>query len=172
MMPSAEQLDVLHLEELLWVVTSPVGLNHYDFDFDRFFACRRPWQRPDSVTAIARVGAISDYPKLYENLEREGVRLIHSPAQYRISSELSGWYPLIADLTPRSMVFSSPPSAAELDKSAQRGVLDYSISRSIRDGDCGLRARCDHALATIGGAGIRAVAQGGCARERQNSAVV
>jgi ATP-grasp domain, R2K clade family 3 len=115
MMPSTEQLDVLHLEELLWLVTSPVGLNHYDFDFDRFFACRRPWKRPDSITAIARVGAISDYPRLYDSLEREGVSLIHSPEQYRISSELSGWYPLITDLTPRSMVFSSPPSTTELE---------------------------------------------------------
>jgi hypothetical protein len=90
MMPSVEALDVLHLEELLWVVASPVGLNHYDFDFDRFFACRHPWQRPERVTAIARVGAIRDYASLHAKLEAEGIDLIHSPAQYRISSELSG----------------------------------------------------------------------------------
>ena len=117
-----DHVDVLHLEETLWVAVSPVGLAHYDFDFDRFFACRRPWQRPDEVTAIARVGAISDYAQLYESFLANGVRLIHSPEQYKRTSELSGWYGLMADLTPRSEVFSSPPSALELE-----ALFDYPV---------------------------------------------
>ena len=34
-----------------------IGDPAYDFAFDNFFACRRPYDRPDQVTAIGRVGA-------------------------------------------------------------------------------------------------------------------
>jgi hypothetical protein len=83
----------------------------YDFAFDRFLACRRPFQRPDAVEAIARVGAIADYPGYYKRWAKDGVRLVHSPEEYRRATELPVWYPLLKDLTPKSLCGREPPSA-------------------------------------------------------------
>jgi hypothetical protein len=38
------------------------------------------------------------------------VRLIHTPEQYKLASELTEWYPRIQEFTPRSVWFSEPPS--------------------------------------------------------------
>ena len=41
----------------------------------------------------------------------EGVRLAHSSAEHLRYSTLPGWYPLLPDLTPRSVWFDRPPAA-------------------------------------------------------------
>ena len=51
-------LDLLLLEETTWIAAGVTGSPSYDLAFDRFFACHRPWERPASVVAIARFGAI------------------------------------------------------------------------------------------------------------------
>ncbi|MCA8923979.1 MAG: hypothetical protein KDD82_19370 [Planctomycetes bacterium] len=53
--------DLFQLEEAIWLWTSLLGVPIYDFAFDRFFPCRRPYLRPDEVEVIARVGALEDY---------------------------------------------------------------------------------------------------------------
>ncbi len=103
--------DLLLVEDALWVLTRPTGKGVYDLAFDRLLACRRPYHRPDLVTAVARVGAIPDYADYHRGWLERGVRLIHDPDQHRRASELPGWYPLIEDLTPRSVWFAEPPPA-------------------------------------------------------------
>jgi ATP-grasp domain, R2K clade family 3 len=110
-----EQLDVFWLEESIWMASAQMDLPSYDFAFDTYFACRRPYHRPEKITAIARFGAASNYLELYQQLEAEGINLIHSPEQYVLASELPRWYPLISDLTPRSLWFQNPPTAHELE---------------------------------------------------------
>lgn len=101
--------DLLHLEEAVWVWTAPIGVPIYDFAFETFFACRRPYQRPPEVEAVARVGALDDYERTYRELLAEGVRLIHTPEQYLRATHLPRWYPRIEDLTPKSLWFDGPP---------------------------------------------------------------
>ena len=110
------QLDLFLLEDLIWIVTAPVGVPNYDFPFHTFFACRHPWHRPAHITAIGRFGVTNDYAELYTQLAATGVTLIHSPQQYARASELPQWYPLLSDLTPRSVWFDQPPPVTAIEE--------------------------------------------------------
>ena len=103
-------LELILLEETVWVLVGKVGLSSYDFNLSQFFSCRHPWQRPEQITAIGRFGAVTNYDELYAELAAEGISLIHSPAQHLLASELPYWYPLLVGLTPKSFWFSEPPS--------------------------------------------------------------
>lgn len=111
-----EKLNLFLLQEKIWVITNPVHKSNYDFEFERFFNCEHKWQLPPSLSAIARVGARNDYKKFYESLRQDGVHLIHSPEQHALASELPNWYPLISDLTPRSLWFSQMPTLEHIQE--------------------------------------------------------
>jgi ATP-grasp domain, R2K clade family 3 len=111
-----ENLDLVLVEDAVWVLVGEVDLPSYDFSLSQFFACRRPWHRPDRITAIARCGAISNYQELYQQLAADGILLIHSPEQYLLASELPRWYSLLEGLTPKSVWFSEPPDFAMLEQ--------------------------------------------------------
>lgn len=106
--------DLIQVENRLWVLTAPTGLPIYDFDFSHFLTCKHPWQRPDSIQAVARVGVWGDYESRYNDLLREGIALVHSPEEHLRCSELPHWYPLLAGLTPKSIWFSQIPSSADV----------------------------------------------------------
>jgi hypothetical protein len=110
-----EKLDIFLLEDALWLATAQVGLGVYDFAFQRFFACRRPYERPPQVMSVGRFGVTEDYAGVYRELAARGVLLIHTPEQYLLASELTHWYPRLEDLTPRSAWFDAPPPAAEIE---------------------------------------------------------
>jgi hypothetical protein len=111
-----DQLDCFLLEDAVWIAAAQVGLPHYDFAFERFFACRRPLYRPQPVTAVGRFGVTADYAELHRRLAEGGVALVHTPEQYLLASELPRWYPLLSDLTPRSVWFEGPPPAEEIER--------------------------------------------------------
>jgi hypothetical protein len=111
---SSEQLDLILLEETVWVLVGTVDLPSYDFSLTDFFACRRPWQRPEQIQAIGRFGVATNYAQLYHKLAADGILLVHSPEQYRIASELPHWYPLLEGLTPYSEWFVEPPAATTI----------------------------------------------------------
>lgn len=106
--------DVVLIEDALWVVASPTGMPVYDFAFEAFFPCRHPFQREGTVTAVARMGAASDYAERYRQLLADGIQLVHTPAEYERTSFLPLWYPLITDLTPRSVWFDRVPEVGEV----------------------------------------------------------
>jgi hypothetical protein len=124
--------DLLHLDHAMWVLVAPTGVPIYDFAFDRFFPCRRPWQRPAVVEAVARIGAFDNYPAQYAELLATGVRLVHGPEQHLRSSTLPGWYPLLADLTPRSVWFDSPPDAVTVGAALGWPVFVKGIRQTSR----------------------------------------
>ncbi|WNG17504.1 ATP-grasp domain-containing protein [Cystobacter fuscus] len=109
-MPRPDE-DLLLLEDTLWLLVTPTGQGIYDFPFDRLFACRRPYQLPERLVAVARAGAWSDYDARYQELAAEGIHLVHSPEQHRLATELPHWYPRLEGLTPRSLWFDTPPDA-------------------------------------------------------------
>lgn len=106
--------ELLLVDEALWLLRSDTGLPIYDFPLDRFLPCRRPWQRPPEVEAVARVGAFEDYTARHRELLGCGIRLVHTPEEHLRCSDLTHWYPLIEDLTPRSFWFDEAPDAGEV----------------------------------------------------------
>jgi hypothetical protein len=111
-----DDLDLIFLEDTVWVLVGKVDLPSYDFSLPQFFTCRRPWHRPKQITAIGRFGVTTDYEDLYQKLAADGIILVHSPEQYLLASELPRWYPLLEDLTPKSLCFSEPPDIAILEQ--------------------------------------------------------
>jgi hypothetical protein len=114
-----QRLDLFLLQKTLWMLTKPTNVGNYDFHFERFFECQHPWQPPFPLTAVTRIGAVLDYPEFYEALQTEGVQLIHTPEQHRLCSELPNWYPLLEDLTPKSIWFSEIPPLSEITQRFQ-----------------------------------------------------
>jgi hypothetical protein len=92
--------ELIHVEGSLWVLTATTGLSVFDFDFGLNFRCSHPWQRPDKIGAVARVGVYEDYDRRFSELVDEGIVLIHSPDEHRRATDLPNWYPLLMDLTP------------------------------------------------------------------------
>jgi hypothetical protein len=111
-----ENLDLILLEDTIWVLVGAVDLPSYDFSLAQFFACRRPWNRPDRITAIGRFGVATNYDELYQQLAAKGIFLVHSPEQHLLASELPRWYHLLEGLTPKSFWFSEPPDIAFLEQ--------------------------------------------------------
>jgi ATP-grasp domain, R2K clade family 3 len=109
-----EHADLLHVEDSIWVLSAPTGVPNYDFQFDRFFQFRRPWQPPENISAIARLGAFPNYDTVFEALKLEGTTLVNTPEEYRRATELPCWYPLIEDLTPASVWFPGFPSLEDV----------------------------------------------------------
>jgi hypothetical protein len=111
-----EDLDLILLEETVWILIGEVDLPSYDFSLSQFFACRRPWYRSEQISAIGRFGAAINYDEIYHQLAADEIFLIHSPEQHLLASELPRWYPLLEGLTPKSLWFSDPPDIAVLEQ--------------------------------------------------------
>ncbi len=107
--------ELLHLEECIWVLTAPTGISNYDLRFDAFFQCRHPWQPPQNIVAVPRLGALPNYDLVYNALREEGTILLHSPEENLRCSELPRWYPLIEDLTPKSVWTDGKPDPAVIE---------------------------------------------------------
>lgn len=104
------------LENELWVVTRPLHVPAYDFDFRQFFQCHTPWEPGGKKPAVARVGAFPDYQRFYDELAGEGIYLVNSPEEHDRASFLPLWYPRISGLTPRSRWFEGFPPFEELEQ--------------------------------------------------------
>lgn len=113
---SAEQLDFIHLEDILWIARAKTGVPIYDFDFENFFACRHPLYVNEPIKIVGRFGVSENYKQLYEKLQKDKIELIHTLEQYLLASELTQWYPLLQDLTPKSIWFDEPPTFSEVEK--------------------------------------------------------
>lgn len=111
-----QALDLVCLEDTVWVLMKEVGSPSYDFSLPQFFACRRPWHRSKAVTVIGRFGATTNYDSLYQQLAASGIFLVHSPEQHLLASELPRWYPLLEELTPKSLWFSQAPPIEVLEQ--------------------------------------------------------
>ncbi|QDE70813.1 hypothetical protein [Myxococcus xanthus] len=65
--------DLFQVEKRLWLLSAPTGQGIYDFAFDRFFACRRPYVLPESMEVVARAGVWNDYAERYRELAEAGI---------------------------------------------------------------------------------------------------
>lgn len=108
------RLNLFLLQKTQWMLTKTIRVSNYDFNFQQFFDCQHPYQLPSSVEAVARIGAIDNYAEFYETLHNEGIKLVHTPQEHLKCSELPHWYPLLTDLTPKSMWFSELPTLEQI----------------------------------------------------------
>lgn len=106
--------DRFLIENKLWMITTPIGVPIYDFGFRGYFDCRTPYSLDRTLPGVARVGAFADYPKFFHEAQAAGIALLNTPEEQERASTLTGWYPRVPELTPRSRWFSEIPSFAEL----------------------------------------------------------
>jgi hypothetical protein len=100
--------DFVRLDDTICLLVEPTGIAAYDFDFRAYFPCRSvdPQQPRGAIDVVARIGAIPDYAHFF---------LVNSSEQHQRATRLSHWYPLIADLTPRSKWYAQTPSVPEVE---------------------------------------------------------
>ena len=106
--------EILLLEDKLWLLVSQVGVSIYDFNFRDWLHTRSPFNRPEMIDAVARVGAPADYDRFFGECMEEGIRLINSPEEHLRASQLDVWYPLLSDLTPKSVCFRGRPTLQQV----------------------------------------------------------
>lgn len=116
-------IDIFKLENALWVATKKTGISAYDFTFEPLFMCKRPYELPESVEVIARIGAFSDYEKQYSEFKEIGCKLINTPAEHFRASELASWYPLIEFCTPRSVTYKEIPEVRHIEQDFEYPVF-------------------------------------------------
>jgi len=131
------------------MVTQPIGVPIYDFDFRRFFDCRTPYEPPLRLPAVARVGAFADYGRLFEDCAALGIDLVHSPEEHIRCSTLPRWYPLIAQHTPRSRWYSEAPAFPEIEAAFALPIFIKGSRQTSRHRAAGhiIRNRDDYAAA-------------------------
>lgn len=66
---------------------------------------------------------MSNYTDRYRKFADQNVYLVHTPEQYRLTSELPQWYPILQDLTPRSVWFDTLPPVSEIESSFEWPVF-------------------------------------------------
>ncbi len=97
------------------VCSEQVGISAYDFDFDLHFDSDHPYRIDGEELCVLRVGPIADYASTFDEYLENGLRLVNSPSEHALASELENWYPFIEELTPRTLVFDVLPSADEIE---------------------------------------------------------
>lgn len=107
-------MNITRLENRLVIASQTVGVSIYDFDFDLNFQCTHPYVFEGEEHCVLRIGAVADYALRFEEMLELGLRLINSPSEHEMASQLEHWYPLITDLTPRTQVFDSMPPVDEV----------------------------------------------------------
>lgn len=120
------------VDDRFWVVTRRTGLAVYDFDFASCFAVGHPAYLPPTVSAIARLGAVEDYPAEFATWRARGVTFVNDPGRARLADDLSLWYPLLADLTPRSVVFDELPGPGDLGSAIGYPVFLKGVRQTSR----------------------------------------
>ena len=108
-------MNIIRLENKLVVVSETINVSVYDFNFELHFACSHPYVFAGEEPCVLRIGPIADYPAEYDAKLEMGLRLVNSPQQHLRASELEAWYPLIEELTPRTVVYDTLPSAERIE---------------------------------------------------------
>ncbi len=109
-------MNIARIEGRFIVCSETVGVAAYDFDFELHFTCDHPYRIDGEESCILRVGPIPDYQETYDDYLERGLRLVNTPEQHALASELEHWYPLIETCTPRTLVFNALPSADEIEQ--------------------------------------------------------
>jgi len=116
------ELDIFKLENKVWLATRNIGVPTYDYMFEPMFACRRPYEFPGNSRIICRIGAFDDYADSLSKFEEVGFHLVNNLEEHLRATQLSKWYPLIEEFTPRSRWYKEIPEVEEIESS-----FDYPV---------------------------------------------
>lgn len=116
-------MNIARIERKLIILSEEVGVSAYDFNFDLHFTCDHPHRIEGEQLCVLRVGPIADYAAEFNDKLAMGLRLVNSPNEHALASELKSWYPLLKGLTPRTEVFDVLPSAEEIESKFQWPVF-------------------------------------------------
>ena len=83
-------MNIAKVEDKLVVVSGAVGVSVYDFDFDLHFACSHPHVFETEMPCVLRTGPIRNYQDEFEQKLGMGLRLVNSPEEHALASELEG----------------------------------------------------------------------------------
>jgi hypothetical protein len=108
-------MNITRVEEKLMIISQPIGVSVYDFDFDLHFRCTHPHALEGIEPCVLRIGPILEYEREFNQRAHEGFKLINSPSEHLLASVLEAWYPKLVDLTPRSKVFDELPTIEEIE---------------------------------------------------------
>lgn len=108
-------MNLTLIENKLLISCRATGISVYDFEFERFFSCTHPYQIAEGTAVLLRLGAVTNYEQTYATYCEAGLIPLLSPAQHLLASELSQWYPLLTDLTPRTCIYEALPGPDELE---------------------------------------------------------
>ncbi|MET3494748.1 ATP-grasp domain-containing protein [Variovorax boronicumulans] len=108
-------MGIARIEQKLLIVSETVGVSSYDFNFELNFACDHPYRLDAEERCVLRVGPLDGYDAIFAEKLDMGLRLVNAPEDHLLASELERWYPLIQELTPRTVVYETLPDAAEIE---------------------------------------------------------
>ncbi len=109
-------MNLLYLNNTLYLIQKPTNVAAYDFDFELFFQCAHPIYLDKIETGILRIGALADYEQTYQDYLQQNIQLINSPEEHTKASELAGWYLYIKHLTPYSCCYQQFPTAEAVEQ--------------------------------------------------------
>ncbi|WP_371396725.1 ATP-grasp domain-containing protein [Fretibacter rubidus] len=109
-------MNTTQIEGKLVIVSETIGVSVYDFNFDLYFRTSHPYRFNEEKLCVLRLGAVGDYEAKYKEMLGHGLRLVNTPEEHLRATELDKWYPLIEDLTPRSMIFDLLPNSEIVEK--------------------------------------------------------
>lgn len=105
--------NIIHIRSAICISALTTHSPVYDFDFRNYFDAT-PVFNAVTQPLILRIGAISDYARLFHSLQESGLNLINNIEQHNIASLLPHWYPLIAPYTPRSKWYDQLPDVTTI----------------------------------------------------------
>nr|WP_315487779.1 ATP-grasp domain-containing protein [uncultured Rhodoferax sp.] len=112
-------MNIARVDGKLIVLSEEVGVSAYDFNFDLHFACDHPYRIENEELCVLRVGPISDYTATFNEKLEMGLRLVNTPVEHALASELESWYPFLKGLTPRTQIFDTLPKPEEIETNFQ-----------------------------------------------------
>lgn len=116
-------MNIARVEGKLFILSEEIGVSAYDFNFDLHFVCDHPYRIEGEELCVLRIGPIADYAAEFNDKLEMGLRLVNSPIEHALASELENWYPLLKGLTPRTQVFDALPSADDIESNFQWPVF-------------------------------------------------
>jgi hypothetical protein len=106
---------LIEINGAVCVAYQKTNVDIYDFDFRQYFETK-PVITNTTLPVILRMGAISAYKSLSDELMQFGLCLINSNSQHETASLLPHWYPKIKEYTARSVWYDTLPTAATILK--------------------------------------------------------
>ncbi len=108
-------MNLARIDYKVIVCSEVVNVSAYDFDFELHFHCDHPYRIEGEEPCILRIGPIADYPAVFDQYLAMGLRLVNTPAEHALASELENWYPHLQGQTPRTIVYDALPTADEIE---------------------------------------------------------